>query len=320
MRLDLRVFLIILIGILLSSCEKKIVEDFLVYERTEISIPNVVEITSISFPTIQVGYAITDKGTFKTINGGNSWTSLEVYSTGDISFFDENYGIISTGFATVDGGETWSILTNAESVSITKEGQIVVLKKDTWNKCSLWVSDFKDVNISFKHSIFYIKSDLDRIECHGDHVYLFPKDFITNHLVAYDYESGTDFQITEQYTAYERITDLCVFSNNITICGEDGFIGTSNVPIGSRFGTVYRSFYSHTNPFFSVDNYKGLVVVVGTNVIASNKVSFSSDSDFKNVYQTSLNSFNDDFMLVDIIDESHIVTVSSDAKIYIGSI
>jgi hypothetical protein len=320
MRLDLRIVLIILIGILLSSCEKKIVEDFLVYERTEISIPNVVEITSISFPTIQIGYAITDKGTFKTINGGSSWTNLEVYSTGDISFFDENYGIISTGFATVNGGETWSVLANSESVSITKEGQIVVLKKDSWNKCSLWVSDFKDVNISFKHSFFYIKSDLDRIECHGDHVYLFPKDFITNHLVAYDYESGTDFQITEQYTADERITDLCVFSNNITICGDDGFIGASTVPSDSRFGTVYRTFFSHTNSFSSTDNYNDLVVVVGKNVIATNKVFFSNESDFKDVYQPSLNSFEEDFILVDIIDENNIVTVTADAKIYKGKI
>ena len=207
----LHIVMLILIGGFLASCEKKIAESFLVYERTEISIPAVGEIKSISFPTMQVGYAITDKGTFKTINGGKSWTNLGTYSNGDISFFDEDYGVISTGFVTKDGGETWNYLGNSESVSINQDGQTVLLRKDSRNTGSLWISGYKDINLENKHSIVYEMSNVDRIECHGEHVYIFPIDFLSQGLVAYDYTEGSWFQITEQYTYEELITDICVF-------------------------------------------------------------------------------------------------------------
>jgi hypothetical protein len=163
-------------------------------------------------------------------------------------------------------------------------------------------------------------ASLDRIECHGDYVYIFPVDLLSQDLVAYNYIEGSWFQITEQYTADELITDLCVFSNQISMCGGDGFIGTAIVPSSSNYGSVDRTFFSHTNRFTSIDNYNELVVAVGLNAIATNKVFFSADSDFKAVYQPSLNSFDENFILVDIIDELNIVTVTAKAKIYIGKI
>ena len=77
----------------------------------------------------------------------------------------------------------------------------------------------------------------------------------------------------------------------LACAGEMVLLEQQLIPSNSNYGTVYRTFYSHTNRFTSIDHYNDLVVAVGLNVIATNKVFFSDDSDFKDVYQPSLKFF-----------------------------
>lgn len=89
------------------------------------------DLSSVYFPTSSIGYASISYSTelLKTINGGNSWTKLDLgqlIGVRDLFFTDENTGYLACSksriLKTSDGGSTWDVFdfgTNDDFYAIT---------------------------------------------------------------------------------------------------------------------------------------------------------------------------------------------------------
>ena len=106
--------ILLCLPLIFSSCEK---------EEKDSSTFNTINLgnnDSINNPINQglKGYATHyNGGTYKTTNGGESWTLKFHDSFDDIDFIDENLGYAShlldgLTYKTLDGGETWEIIYN----------------------------------------------------------------------------------------------------------------------------------------------------------------------------------------------------------------
>lgn len=74
--------------------------------------PTAEAINVIEFPTSSIGFIGANNGLFKTIDGGNSWVQVESYPITSISFptLDVGYAVGGDGFVlkTEDGGDYWT--------------------------------------------------------------------------------------------------------------------------------------------------------------------------------------------------------------------
>tara|TARA_B100000809_G_C14753830_1_gene393172 strand:- start:190 stop:396 length:207 start_codon:yes stop_codon:yes gene_type:complete len=63
---------VILLILSFSSCSKHVAEETFVFDYQDISIPDVDSVYSVSFPTITIGFAVTNIGLYKTIDKGKT--------------------------------------------------------------------------------------------------------------------------------------------------------------------------------------------------------------------------------------------------------
>lgn len=86
-------------------------------------------ITTIHFTNNTTGYAIGSR-LYKTQNAGETWDEIDLgyYGYGDINFFDEQVGFLTTGnviLKTIDGGHNWNALDYTLGSSNVKRSQIL---------------------------------------------------------------------------------------------------------------------------------------------------------------------------------------------------
>lgn len=80
------------------------------------------QISRLDFVSLEVGWAVTDSGLFKTLDGGSTWrmeSASGISNIADLDFIDLREGWMSDGdglLHTADGGDTWGAVVDPCSV------------------------------------------------------------------------------------------------------------------------------------------------------------------------------------------------------------
>lgn len=304
---------------ILISCKKKIIDEYAVYQYQDISIPNIDSIISVSFPSKEYGFVVCKEGTYKTNDAGKNWVKVSEINTGEISFYDEEFGVNSNRSYTFDGGNTWNSFYYLNKLSMTKEGNMIGLEETSWNQVTLIIYEEKSDQVSKTFSIPFIYYDIEKIKCTGDYIIIIPNDYAAEDILVVNYKSEDSFRIQGDWTNFEKPTDFLIMDRTVYACGKQGFIAEGSVPEG-EFGYISRFYYQHTNPFIAIDAYENTIIAVGNRTISTNKSLLSNNNEFKEVLKEDLKSFGQNFSLIEFVDNECIIVVSSNGEILMGQI
>ena len=141
---------VILVIISFTACSKYVTDETFVFDYVDISIPNVDSIYSVSFPSNQIGFAVTNLGLYKTVDRGNSWELNLMVNKGDVHFSSNQFGVVSPRYYTEDGGDTWvDVGYNSDGLAITESNDLISMTRENYTTLSFWKKEAGNVNFNF---------------------------------------------------------------------------------------------------------------------------------------------------------------------------
>lgn len=288
-------YLLLTIIFFLPSCEKKVVEIIQVMEiEKDISIPNVSTISSFSFPNEKIGYAVTEKGLFKTVNEGSSWVNiLESISLKEVYFFDELNGMCSWGktiYITHDGGESWSKKSFYDFIGIT-ENHTGVLGKCNESFCDIEVTYDSGKSFEYLDRIKYPSYyDIIFTKVTGTKIEIFTgRSGLTEDMVVLDLETGE----VNGYYNIPKFTDVIDKNDLFVAVGKEGLITTLK-------GFSITEYNLHDNDYNSIDELNGFIICVGNKYITTN-LEIGNGDRWNDVLDVNGKSLEQNFNIVKLI-------------------
>lgn len=309
---------VILVIISFTGCSKYVTDETFVFDYVDISIPNVDSIYSVSFPSNQIGFVVTNLGLFKTVDRGESWELSLMVNKGDVHFSSNQLGVVSPRYYTEDGGDTWvDVGYNSDGLAITESNDLISMTRENYTTLSFWKKEAGNANFNF-YSLFYVtgSNTPKKFRCYGEYLYVFQKDNENNIFAIHTTDQSKYFSIIE---GANHSTDLVATFNQIYLSGTSGEVSSGVVP-DNQFAYVERKYFLHTNNYYAIDYYDDHIIAVGKNTIVTNKQSKYNSNVYNEVYDVSQNGLNDTFYLIDMIDENNVVIVAYGTKILIGTI
>jgi hypothetical protein len=301
-------FKIILTGLILVlfySCKKKIIEIIPVIEYEDISIPKGGDIKYFSFPTENVGYAADSSKLFKTINGGASWTTLNLSNITSLEFTDDHSGWCTSNgdaYQTLDGGETWAMKIEGDFLDISENGSIVVADCH-FPFCNILVSTDNGNSFQYKGNLSYnyYSGGITKFKVFGNRAFIVDHENYTDgEIDCLELVDSTRFYLkVDDVNVSENINDIYIDGANSCVVGGQGYIGPMSFEGYNAYSNRYymsfgRLYYGHTYQYNSIDGYAGLLVAVGDHTIASN-IDIKNDEKWNEVFDKNRNGFEQTF-------------------------
>jgi hypothetical protein len=309
MIIKISICILISSAILLSSCEKKIIEITPVLEIEDISIDKAKDIIHFSFPSEKVGYAASDTNfIYKTIDGGKTWTTITnsdwptYLRCKGIVFFDELKGFClmgAEGYSTDDGGLNWTNskpwygMVNKEAFcGVTSSGVGIIGINESYNKTYLYRSLDKGQTFDV-FSVITHEGELAGGRVSEANIFTY--NTYDNYIEGISYSDFSTFKINLTGDVNEFYYDM----NKGVGVGAEGYL-TEN-----SNGYSYKTLPIHDYDFYSVDNKNGVAFAVGNKTIVTN-MDIQSEEKWNHVFDIHGNGFQHKFLRVRFKDEKNL--------------
>jgi hypothetical protein len=284
-----------------------VIEKVGVIEYEDISLPGGADVNYFSFPTLNTGYAASDK-LYKTTDGGKSWSNLNLSNIKGVEFVNESVGYCVSGTLvqkTADGGATWTICpAHAQFMGLSKSGIVFIV--DYKNPSVATISVSTDQGATFyRVQDVSVYGNMTGIKVLGTMA------FVTNSETYSGGEiDGIDMADTSKYvrlgaesTAYASVNDVYFEGATGAVVGKQGNISHETYGSGFRYLNFTRIYFDHTYEFNSIDGFDGLMVAVGNKTMASN-LDLDNDEEWNELFNKDQNGFDKTFLKIRFFDKS----------------
>lgn len=304
--------------ILSFSCSKVSLEAWPVMKNVARStIPTTGNITSLSFPSSQMGFAVTSEGElFRTQDGGASWSILNLPTTSmvwEVRFASETVGYCRTSnslFRTQDSGGSWTSAGPCDYFALDENGHLIVGIED-----------------------FILKDEIFLSEDDGQ-TFTFVADYYVDGLVIYAqffdgiFACGSDEEIVgvnvstaesvyfgaESFGGYRVAADFFANDSRRVLVGTEGMIQYDD---GSTSGL--HEVHINNLEYSAVHGHSDICVAVGPGGIVSN-IDLGNEYKWKEVLDEELVAFPGPYYSVCFISSTRVVIGGESGEILIGEI
>ena len=221
-------------------------------------------------------------------------------------FFDENTGLCLMDdhlFRTTNGGDNWSLLQMDVKFLEKSSSDVAVIGKCAPSLLSIQVFTSSNEGASFSFlgsiepfNVINACNDFNFSSCHNNQLMLSFED--SDALYGIELSSGNNFTIAlDDLNAYE--TPRAFYTN-----GDLGVLVGEQGVLQSNYSTNFysRRYYGHTYTYTTVDGYDDLVICAGENTITTNLP--INDDEWNEVFDAEGNGFATTFHKVSFIDAS----------------